>query len=590
MPVTNLARSKQTNVTTLRRQRPIYLGFLVQVPRNLPEGVRVKSLPRYQIDIHCSLTEDRGSTQLRTRCTFACRRAVPMIAPVRKVAAALTALLALTSAAVGETSSTSISARRLRSTNAPVPRIVNGARAGGFYPTVGMLARNGFFQCSGTLIGCHTFLTAGHCVSPPFVPAQYSVFLQHLGFVGVASIARNPDFAFGVRSDEAILTLSTTVSGFSPSSINTVAEPPLGTIGDIVGFGSVGELFGPGTSDFYVGIKRRGDVVTSACTEVPESSNICWDFTAPLGPPGTDSNTCIGDSGGPLFADVAGLGTAVAGVTSGGNATCLPDDSAFDADVHFDHAWIESVSGTDLGPITCSPIPPVLGPGSEVLYDQFGMEDTESGVVYDLVVPAGASALRVTTNGELVPSQNYDLYVKLGGAPSVEPPDYDCASTRGNSFESCSFDAPAAGEWSILVANPGASEGEYDVTVSILGAPAPGPCSPLDVDGDGALLPLSDGVLVVRYLFGLTGDALTSGALGPGATRDATAIVALLDGCGGVLDVDGDGAAGPLSDGLLFLRYWFGFRDEVLMIGAVTDGCSRCEAAAIEAYLATLTG
>jgi hypothetical protein len=64
----------------------------------------------------------------------------------------------------------------------------------------------------------------------------------------------------------------------------------------------------------------------------------------------------------------------------------------------------------------------------------------------------------------------------------------------------------------------------------------------------------------------------------------------LLDGCGGVLDVDGDGAAGPLSDGILFLRYLFGLSDEVLTIGAVTDGCSRCDAATIEAYLATLTG
>ena len=254
-----------------------------------------------------------------------------------------------------------------------------------------------------------------------------------------------------------------------------MAEPPLGTLGDIVGFGSVGELFGPGTSDFYAGIKRRGDVMTSACTEVPESSNICWDFTAPLGPPGTDSNTCIGDSGGPLFADVAGLGTAVAGVTSGGNATCLPDDSAFDADVHFDHAWIESVARHRSRTDHVQPDPAGARARQRGALRPVRMEDTDSGVLYELVVPAGASALRVTTNGELVPAQNYDLYVKLGGAPSVEPPDYDCASTGGTSFEACSFDAPAAGEWSILVANPAASEGEYDVTVSILGAPAPGP-------------------------------------------------------------------------------------------------------------------
>ena len=131
-----------------------------------------------------------------------------------------------------------------------------------------------------------------------------------------------------------------------------------------------------------------------------------------------------------MFADIAGLGTAVAGITSGGNATCLPDDSAFDADLHFDHAWIETAAGTDLGPITCSPIPPVLGPGSEVLFDQFEMEEADAGVALPFMVPAGSSELRVTTNGELIPAQNYDLYVKLGGAPVVTPPDYDCASTE----------------------------------------------------------------------------------------------------------------------------------------------------------------
>ena len=126
------------------------------------------------------------------------------------------------------------------------------------------------------------------------------------------------------------------------------------------------------------------------------------------------------------------------------------------------------------------------------------------------------------------------------------------------------------------------------MTVSILGAPAPGPCSPLDVDGDGKVLALSDGSLVLRYLFGLTGDPLTDGALAPGATRDAAAIVGLLDGCGGVLDVDGDGSAQALTDGILFLRYLFGFSDEVLVIGAVGEGCSRCDADALESYLDSL--
>jgi hypothetical protein len=44
--------------------------------------------------------------------------------------------------------------------------------------------------------------------------------------------------------------------------------------------------------------------------------------------------------------------------------------------------------------------------------------------------------------------------------------------------------------------------------------------SELDIDGDGATKPLTDGLLLIRYLFGFTGDALISGAIGAGAERN----------------------------------------------------------------------
>jgi hypothetical protein len=102
------------------------------------------------------------------------------------------------------------------------------------------------------------------------------------------------------------------------------------------------------------------------------------------------------------------------------------------------------------------------------------------------------------------------------------------------------------------------------------------------------LLPLTDGVLLLRYLFGFTGGALTQGALGPGATRDAAAIVAFLGGCGTDLDIDGDGAVQPLTDGLLFLRYLFDFRGATLVTGAVGPDCTRCTAPEIESYIESL--
>src|SRR6185503_13355324 len=41
----------------------------------------------------------------------------------------------------------------------------------------------------------------------------------------------------------------------------------------------------------------------------------------------------------------------------------------------------------------------------------------------------------------------------------------------------------------------------------------------LDIDGNGLAEPLKDGVLILRFLSGFTGDELTDGALGAGATR-----------------------------------------------------------------------
>jgi hypothetical protein len=56
-----------------------------------------------------------------------------------------------------------------------------------------------------------------------------------------------------------------------------------------------------------------------------------------------------------------------------------------------------------------------------------------------------------------------------------------------------------------------------------------------------------------------------------------------------ILDIDGDGAVAPLTDGLLALRFLFGFTGTTLTSGAVnTDGCTRCDAGAIEPYLQTL--
>jgi hypothetical protein len=110
----------------------------------------------------------------------------------------------------------------------------------------------------------------------------------------------------------------------------------------------------------------------------------------------------------------------------------------------------------------------------------------------------------------------------------------------------------------------------------------------LDINDDdttgGAL---TDGLLLLRYVFGFRDDTLVTGAVGGDCNRClADPIETYISSIGNLLDVDGDGAIQPLTDTLLVLRYAFGFRGPTLIGGAVSGQCKRCAASQIEAYLA----
>ena len=56
-----------------------------------------------------------------------------------------------------------------------------------------------------------------------------------------------------------------------------------------------------------------------------------------------------------------------------------------------------------------------------------------------------------------------------------------------------------------------------------------------------------------------------------------------------VLDIDGNGTVDALTDAVLVMRYTFGLRGQPLIVGAIGPGATRTTAAQIEAYLANLT-
>ncbi|MBO1346726.1 MAG: S8 family serine peptidase [Hormoscilla sp. GUM202] len=112
----------------------------------------------------------------------------------------------------------------------------------------------------------------------------------------------------------------------------------------------------------------------------------------------------------------------------------------------------------------------------------------------------------------------------------------------------------------------------------------------LDIDGNGVITALTDGIQIMRYMFGFRGDALTKDAIGEDGTRSSADLITnYLDAAGHtVLDLDGNGIVRALSDGILFIRFLFGFRGETLTNGAIAPGATRTTAAEIEQLIEQL--
>lgn len=107
-----------------------------------------------------------------------------------------------------------------------------------------------------------------------------------------------------------------------------------------------------------------------------------------------------------------------------------------------------------------------------------------------------------------------------------------------------------------------------------------------DFDGDGTVKPLTDGLLLLRYQFGFRGSSLINNAVSSSATRkNAEDVEAFLEEGNAFLDIDGDGEGRPLTDGLLLLRYLFGFRGDTLINNAVGADASRSSSEQLSTYI-----
>jgi hypothetical protein len=111
-----------------------------------------------------------------------------------------------------------------------------------------------------------------------------------------------------------------------------------------------------------------------------------------------------------------------------------------------------------------------------------------------------------------------------------------------------------------------------------------------DIDNDGRADALTDGLLFLRFTFGLSGDSLTNGLISDGSEFTSASDIerelkSIYDASG---DIDGDGNIDALTDGLLLLRYLFGLSGESLTSGVVASGAVRTDGSSIESYIGTL--
>ena len=197
-----------------------------------------------------------------------------------------------------------------------------------------------------------------------------------------------------------------------------------------------------------------------------------------------------------------------------------------------------------------------------------GTPSTFSATLVDLAVTPVAAVVGVSVHLS-VGSQSCDAVTNASGVASCNL----TPSTVGNFTLAASF----TGNAQYTAATVATS---FVVTARLA----------LDIDGDGIYYALTDGLLIMRWMSNASDPALANAAIGTNATRRTAAdISAYLTTLGSLLDIDGNGQIEPLKDGVLILRYLFGFRGDALINGAVGANPARFTAADIEAYLRGLT-
>jgi hypothetical protein len=106
-----------------------------------------------------------------------------------------------------------------------------------------------------------------------------------------------------------------------------------------------------------------------------------------------------------------------------------------------------------------------------------------------------------------------------------------------------------------------------------------------DFDGNGEADALTDGLVLLRYTFGLRGETLTRNVIAADSTLTSSQVESEVVNAMVIADIDGNDDVDALTDGLLLLRYLFGLEGQALVQNVTAYGSQRTSADDIQGYI-----